>query len=100
MCAVAVNRTMVHYGNKHLCLLHKCKVEKTHIDSCSHLKLDFKVTEFNDELRSQKLHQIKPDRLALLHNHFTKLKALIENLEKDLKSGFVPIEDNVKLEVM
>ena len=37
MSAVAVNRTMVHFGNKHVCTTHLCKVDKKHIDSCSHL---------------------------------------------------------------
>ena len=47
MLAVSANRTRVNFGNKHACLTQNCKVDKTHIDECTHLKSVFKVTEFN-----------------------------------------------------
>ena len=56
MCAVTANRTMVHYGQKHVCVTHQCKVDKKHIDLCSHLKLKHPVTEFNKDLQSKKLY--------------------------------------------
>ena len=47
MLAVSANRTRVNFEHKHACLTHNCKFDKIHIDERTHLKLDFKVTEFN-----------------------------------------------------
>lgn len=63
MLAVTVNRTIVYWGNKHLCMTHKCKVDKHHIDSCDHLKLNLKVTEFNEEKKTIEKSKWKPERL-------------------------------------
>ena len=56
------------------------------------------MTEFNDDLLNHKLYQIEKNRLALIHEHFTKLKALIMDLES--KKVFLPVDDGFKFEVV
>ena len=73
MLAVSANRTRIHFGNKHVCMTHMCKVDKTHIDLCSHLKSDFKPTEFNNILFTTKLYDIDIGKLKLMHTHFSAL---------------------------
>ena len=71
MWAVTVNRTNLNFAKENLCKTHKFKVEKNHIDECIHLKMNVKVTEFNEDLKSQKLLKINLDRLRKLNAHFT-----------------------------
>ena len=102
MLAVTRCRTLVHYGHKHLCTKHLCKVDKHHIDKCDLLQLEsgIKVTAFNDDLMNMKLFSIPKDRLLQLHQHYTALKDRIAALEKppdDGEAKFIPINDSGKI---
>ena len=44
MICITHNRSKTHYGHKHVCLTHKCKVDRKHIDECSLLQSKFKPT--------------------------------------------------------
>ena len=70
MLAVTRNRTLVHYGHKHLCATHLCKVDKAQIDVCDHLNEQNrnKVTTFNEDLMTTKLYQLPEDKLKEIHN--------------------------------
>lgn len=47
MLAVTASRTRVHYNERHMCVAHKKKVNKEHIDSCDLLQTGYKPTHFN-----------------------------------------------------
>ena len=58
MMVVTRHRTLVHYGHKHLCATHLCKVDKNHIEVCDHVNQSNQntVTCFNVDLVSTKLY--------------------------------------------
>jgi hypothetical protein len=43
MLAVSAKRTMIHYGHKHLCITHQCKVDKSHIDECRIFRANLRI---------------------------------------------------------
>ena len=101
MLSVSARRTMTHYGHKHVCLTHKVKVDKNHIDECDHLKvgLKFKVTEFNDEMNQSCKYTWKTDRLKEAHEHFMQLNATLEYLEK-VKKVYVSVQDSLNFQLV
>lgn len=67
MLAVTANLTLVHYGHRHVCVPHKFRVDKKHIDVCEHIKQDLPTTAFNSELLATKLYSFPEERLRLMH---------------------------------
>jgi len=97
LLAVSANRTMIHYGHKHVCRKHECKVDKNHIDICDLINLpnQAKVTEYNAILNTTAINNLAAADKSKIVNHFTTLANIINKLVKE--NTYVPVADSIRL---
>jgi hypothetical protein len=56
MLATTALRTRTHWGHTYMCTTHMKRVDRNHINECTLINGDKKVTEFVEELNGQKLY--------------------------------------------